>query len=377
MNAGHHDPDHLDLDLPTSAEGFTPAWLTEVLRRSGAISSSSVATVTSSDIGAGSGVFGIVLRLALTYDHPEAGAPRSLVAKLPTAQPANLEVALALRLYEREVGFYRHAAAFVPVRVPRSYLAVADAATGRFLVLLEDMADGTGLQVGDQVRGLTLHEASVTIENLAAMHAAWWQRPELDDLSFLPRLNEPMYLEVVPGIFRGGLPAVEERYADRLPVESLRLARRLEPVFEELTYRCAVEPTTLIHTDTRLDNLFFDVEGGDGFGLIDFQLAIRGRGVSDVSYLLGTSLPVELQRDHAMALLRRYYDRLIALGVEDYGWDQCQREFREHALWYLCSPISMVGTFSMGGDPRGEALTDAFVLRGFNLIVNCDAGAAL
>jgi len=177
----------------------------------------------------------------------------------------------------------------------------------------------------------------------------------------------------VPNIYRTGLPAVEARYADRLPAAAFELARALEPRFEEVTQRCGVGPLTLIHTDTRLDNLFFAADGGDGFGLIDFQLSLRGRGVSDIAYLIGTSMPVPLAREHTDSLVRRYHERLVALGVQDYPLEQCQREFREHALYYLCSPVSMVGTFSLD-DPRGDILTDCFVERGFNLVV--DAGCA-
>jgi len=45
-------------------------------------------------------------------------------------------------------------------------------------------------------------------------------------------------------------------------------------------------------------------------GLLDWQLSVRGYCMHDVSYLLVTSLPIALRREHERSLLDRYRERL-------------------------------------------------------------------
>ena len=52
----------------------------------------------------------------------------------------------------------------------------------------------------------------------------------------------------------------------------------------------AAGPYTFAHSDTRLDNWFF-LRMTQEMCLIDFQLCSKARGVNDIAYLIGTSVP--------------------------------------------------------------------------------------
>ena len=69
MGQGTHD-----VAVPRTPDELTPAWLSAAL-------GAEVTAVTATDIGAGSGLFGVVLRLELTHD---GNAPDSLIAFLKT-----------------------------------------------------------------------------------------------------------------------------------------------------------------------------------------------------------------------------------------------------------------------------------------------------
>jgi len=355
MGQGTHD-----VAVPRTPDDLTPAWLSAAL-------GAEVTAVTATDIGAGSGLFGVVLRLELTHD---GNAPDSLIAKLPTTAEANLIVGNALGIYEREVRFYAELAGSVPIRVPECYFGRIDD-TGSIL-LLEDIRD---LQVGDQVAGITEREAERIVDALAALHATFWEHQDLESMTWLPKLDAPVYAATVPGIFHTSWPTLRENFAHILNADDVALGNRLDPRFEEVVERCCVGPITVIHTDSRLDNLFFHPSGGDEIAFIDWQLAIRGRGISDVAYLIGTSLDAAEQPAAVPRLVRRYHDALQAHGVTDYSFDDCLRHYREHSLYYLVGACTMA-SFDVGNE-RGKALADTYVERMFSNARVCDAASEL
>ena len=135
----------------------------------------------------------------------------------------------------------------------------------------------------------------------------------------------------------------------------------------------------MIHTDTRLDNIFFrrpDADPGIAeVAFIDFQLALRGRGVADIAYLVGTSMPADDARRHWEDLLRRWHHGITETGI-DYPWDDCLRHYREAALYYLSGAMSLVGTFDAGNE-RGAAMAEAYTTRVLEHAADIDAVSVL
>ncbi|MFM7537522.1 MAG: phosphotransferase [Acidimicrobiales bacterium] len=348
--------------LPASAAELDATWLSAVL-------GVPVGGFEVTDIGTGTGIFGEIVRVHLLDAGP--GEPASVIVKFPTAEPSNRAVGNALGIYERELRFYQQVLPRSPLRAPRCYYAGARPEDGLYVLVLEDLS---ALEMGDQVAGISLERAEAVIDALAGLHAAWWEHPELDTFDWLPEVDAPAYAAVVPDIYRTGLPVLRDRWADAVGGAAVALAEALAPRFEEIMGRCAIGPRTVIHTDSRLDNLFFGPDGS--VTLIDFQLALRGRGVSDVAYLLGSSMEPELAARHWEMLLRRYHDALLAAGVEGYPFAQCREDYLEHVLYYLCSPMSLIATFDTGNE-RGAALTRAFTTRFFRHAVDCGAAGAL
>ncbi len=356
------------MTIPGALSAVDADWMTEVLRSSGAIDTASVTAVDCIDIGEGTGIFGEIGRAALTYDRAGAG-PASVVVKLPCTEPQNLAVAQALGIYEREIRFFEDVAPKTRLRIPACHKAeLGD--DGRFVLVLEDL--GTEFIMGDQVVGATAQQAEGVIDALAGLHATWWESPELEALSWLPVPDAPAYMAAVPDIYRAGLPVLHADWADRVPSASIDLADRLEPRFEELMVMTGGSPQTFAHADTRLDNLFFAREG-NGVAFIDFQLSLRGLGVTDLAYFIGTSVQTEVASNTWEQLLRRWHDQITAAGI-DYSWDDAVMHYKQCALFYLCGAMSLIGTFDSGNE-RGAALTEAYTTRIFTHVV--DAGTAV
>jgi hypothetical protein len=356
--------------LPATPAELTPALLNELLADT--LDGATITSVEAHDIGEGTGIFGQIARLDLQVDGDNGNAPTSVVAKMACTEPANLEIALMLGLYDREIKMFEHVLDETPMTTPACHGAV-EQDDGQFLLLLENMS--IAYDVGDQVVGATLWQAEAAIDALAAMHAHWWARPELDAMDWLPVPNAPQYVAAVPNIYRAGLPVLETEWADRVPPRAIDVARSVDPQFEELLHRTAGGPTTLIHGDTRLDNIFFS-KTDDGVAFIDFQLALRGRAVADIAYLIGTSVPHELGRENWEQLLRRWHGAVGELGVTGYSFDDALTHYREAALYYLSGAMSLIGTFDAGND-RGAAMAEAYSTRILNHVVDIDAAAVL
>ena len=356
------------MDIPQTVEALDAGYLTVALHE--ASGGGTVTSVRADDIGTGVGVFGIIARLHLTWQGAAAHAPSTVIAKMPTAAEANRMVGLALGLYEREHRFYAEAAQSVPFPVPACYHNVGSAADTVYLLLLEDLA---GLEMGDQLTGLSQARAISIVEQMAAFHASWWDTDALDELSWLPSQNDPVYLAAVPPIVSAGVAALGPLEAS-LPPGSLELAARVDAAFVDLTDACAKGPRTFVHGDLRLDNLFF-TPGTDACTLIDWQLSLRARGVADVVWLLATSMDPEVQDQAWGAVLDVYRAALATHGIV-VDPAELQRAAAEHAGYLLSGPLSLVGTFdfSEAGDGRAAALTKKWVARGFNLALRLGTG---
>lgn len=348
--------------IPGDITDITADWLSAALGPD-VLGGGRVSAVTVDDIGTGVGVFGAIGRLHLTYDAAPPEAPASLIAKLPTPAEANRQVGMALRLYEREGRFFEELASTSGLRTPRCYVNQMDIESGRFVLLLEDLAH---MEAGDQLAGLSVARAEAIIDAIAPLHARYWDAPELTTaLDWVPRQDDPMFLAGIPPIVAAGVARLEP-LLPTLPAGSWELAQRINADFESLIVRCAAGPHTFIHGDLRLDNLFFE-PGSDAPAIIDWQLSLRNRAAYDLVWLVATSMEPELQDAHLEHLIGHFHEALARQGVA-YPLADLRTALAEQAAYLLSGPLSLIGTFDFAeaGDGRAAELTARWVRRGFN-----------
>jgi len=289
------------------------SWLSTVLALDGSDPPAPYLDVT--QIGAG--LIGSTYRV----QYVAGGATRSLIVKLGSNDPAGRRKAAGLNLYRREVGFYREFAPRCAMRTPKCGLAAIDETGEFFTLVLEDFPSA---RAGDQLTGCTLDEARRCVDELARLHAAWWGCEEVDRHDWVLR-RDAQWASGVASRVAAGAARIGQMSNGALPDEERSLLHRFG---ERLIAYYALESAhrTLLHYDFRCDNLLF-LPGGD-IVVLDFQTLSRGPACTDLAYFIQTSLPVDLRRREERALVERYWNTLLALGVSGFSFDECWREYR-------------------------------------------------
>jgi hypothetical protein len=351
------------LRIPETPDELTPEWLTEALRAGGAIAQARVTAVESLPLGEGQGWRGQLRRLRLTYDAPQAGAPCSLVAKIGGIEDVC------------EIGFYREVAPRAALRTPRCYYAATDVEAKRYILLLEDLAPA---RCGDRMAGCSPDEAACAVHEIARFHAAWWDRPLLTTLDWLPDIPERWDMVSQARAYPRMWAQFCERAAHVLPEAILDIGaavgRHLVPLTDHLFQ---TPPRTIIHFDYQLGNIFFDLPSGDApLAVIDWQLISRGRGVTDIAYLLGQNMSIEARRASEMDLLRTYHQALLECGVRDYTFAQCLHDYRLYLVFALAAGVFTV-ILSDYTEENKRAYVDTLVPREVTAILDHGIGVSM
>ncbi len=344
---------------PQTLDDVTVDWLSDVLGLS-------LDAIDVRQIAAGEGFMGQLARVVLTSTDP--AAPKSVIVKLPTADPGGRFVGESMRVWEREHCFYRDVAPQLTIRVPRALANIADPSC----LVLEDLAPAVA---GDHVAGATLDQAERAIDVLARHHAAWFEHPQLASLTWMPGLDDPSVLTLGP-LFEIGWPIFLAKYGDELPSRCLRWCEQFVPTIPEWIAGHFDDPITMTHGDFRLDNLFFFDDGS--VAVIDWQLSMRAPGQADLVYFCANNLTVEMRRAHEHALIDRYVAGLHAAGVpsDAVTVESVWRGYTEGLVFYAVSFGASLLTIDPSNE-RGAALFDVLVRRTFAAMDDLSAGSAM
>lgn len=359
--------------IPATLDALTPEWLTRALRDGGQIGEGTVTSATVEPVGQGVGILCQLGRITLTYDQPSTDGPRTLIAKMASTDPQTRGMVSVFRFYEREVRFYRDLADEVDIRTARCYFSDFDAASGDFILLLEDFGSA---RIGDQLDGASIEDASLVIAELAKLHAAWWNSPRLNELTWMPSADDQITKTGV-ALYPQAWPIFMERLGHALPEEMRAIGEKLGGQIVGILDRFVDGPPTVCQGDVRLDNLFFAARPGDApLALIDWQITLQGVGTYDVGYFMTQSLDTEVRRAHETELLQTYHRLLTEGGVSDYSYEQMLEHYRWVVLFCFAYPV-IGGGFGDLSNERGYALGRTMMERSAAAIMDWKAGELL
>jgi aminoglycoside phosphotransferase (APT) family kinase protein len=327
------------------------AWLTQVLRESGALDAGEVTSVEVS----GTDAFNSATVFArVTYRG--ADLPTRLVVK----QPSDAKWSRAAAI--EEARFYRYVATLPdhPPVVPTCLAASDDC-----LVLVDlspthvapvTRADSIALTGVPTVDAL-----DTAVDTLAALHAYWWRR---DPAPFAVATwwgDESAFDAYVQRRKRSWAKVATDVPAPAREVYEF-VFERIDHFGQILRSRLT-GPFTLVHGDAYLSN-FLIPAGGEGPGvLLDWQSPSMDIGALDLANMCATFWTREQRRDHEERVLRRYH---AALGRPEYSYEDLMADYRIAVADWLLVPVQDAGDGSRRDYwwPKMQCLLDAFADHG-------------
>ena len=354
--------------MPAHIDDVDARWIEEILANTGLLHDASVARVERRVIGDQKGFLSVTARVAIEYDGPADGAPRSLVIKIEPPAGVFLDTARRFDAFAREIHFYRDMAPTLSLRLPRVYFA--DTRPDGSALVMEDL---TGLESVDQLHGMRHEQVVATVRAAARLHAAYWSNDALAALQWMPAHDH-----FFDDGFAEHWPHFVETYELRVGRKALQLGERVRERKAWLEERIAARPTSVAHGDLRADNLLFtkDAPGAEPV-ILDWQLANRTLAAIDVARVMGGSEPAAERSGHQVEVCAAWHEALVANGVRDYPLEEALDDFRLAALYCLFIPVK--GLYLAGPDAgtRTARLLDAMAERFYASALEIDAGRLL
>ena len=339
-----------DLFIPHRPEDITTEWLTDSLRSSGIITTSTVTSIDAGDTAAGHGFTGQIARLSVTYDSHEDGPPKSIIAKFPSYDPAiRAAVTDSAMSYEREIRCYENLLDHVALSTPQLYYSAYDAESDQCILLIQDLAPA---RFGDNVGNPSREDVESAIRAIARFHADFWESPRLADLDWLPAFAQDA--EARQRAFRKAQGPFLSTWSKFLQPTTIDIVECLGGSLARIRRQLSRPPRTILHGDYRLDNLAFD-GSGSGPIVIDWQAASIGRSVADIAYCIVYCIDPKERRDLESELLKLYHSVLVEHGVRGYDFESCLEDYRLSIAANMMRTVRVGGTFDYSGD-RAQAL---------------------
>jgi hypothetical protein len=298
-------------------------------------------------------------RLALTGD----GIPDSVFVKMPAETAATRMMGELGRLAHTEVMFYRELAPRL-TGLPASYGSAFDSLTGRYVLVLEDLAVDPCV-FPDTLHPLDKNQAAKIVELLAKVHATFWER--------LPT-NASRWVYSASGdhtslLTRPLLNTSARRLAERtdIPVED---GRFIIDNYHAVAKLIDEQPNTVMHGDAHPGNVYF--RNGEA-GLLDWQAVRRGHPGRELSYTLVTGMTTADRQSCQRDLLAIYRHALAGAGGPELNADELWLRYRQGALYAYVAPLITAG---MGG-MQDESIALEGVRRGVAALSDLETVAAL
>jgi hypothetical protein len=299
-------------DVPLSAQALTPEYLTAVL-----CAGHPGASVEGFELGPVND--GTTSRRTISVRYNDAGVsaglPTALFAKASPGFTSRLIVGL-LGALDSETSFYNTIRPGLDIEAPRGHHAVFDRASGRSMLILEDVATSRGARFGNSTT-MKVDEAMARsmVCQLATYHAAYWDGKGLDasDLRWMPTSLAWQQRANAGVSFKGRSMVGLKRSAEFVPTTLLDRRKEIYPAFMRSLELNVRGPLTLLHSDVHLGNWYATDDGR--MGQYDWQAIVKGQWALDFAYAMTSALAVDDRRAWEHELIALYLERLAANGV--------------------------------------------------------------
>ena len=274
-------------------------------------------------------------RLALTGD----GVPASVFVKLAAETTTTRLIGELGRLADTETRFYNQLAPEL-TGLPNAYGSAFDPLTGRFVLVLEDLATDN-CEFPDTLHPLDRDQAGAIVELLARLHATFWDRPP----GWLYTASADSASLLTGPLLKTSARRIAER--SNIPVEA---GRFIDDNYRAVARLIDTPPHTVMHGDAHPGNVYF--RNGEA-GLLDWQAVRRGHPSRELAYTMITSMTTADRQACEREVLDDYRRALAAAGGPELDRDELWDRYRQGALYPYVATSIVLG---MGG-MQSEAIT--------------------
>jgi len=341
---------------PQDVDHITADWLTSALRNSGAIKQANIVRMERLDFDSWPSYFSKIVRLKLEYDRQEQDAPATVIVKGRPDVPEQREFGRQFRAFLREIHFYREVAPTdKELNLPRCFYSWLDDATGDGIIILEDLSH---LQCGDQLSALDYEHAAATAKMIGTLHARWWNKPELNNLTWAP-----LDKYTLAAHYSEHWPAFAHLYESKLSPQSMQIGAVVADRMHDILNVAKTRPHTLVHCDLRSDNLRMDPANPAATVILDWQLVTRGLAAFDLVRLICES--TDLDADAQKKLVAIWHHTLRERGVTDYPLEHAWNDYELALAIALYIPVINASLLT-GASDRTAKLIDIMAHRFFH-----------
>ena len=274
-------------------------------------------------------------RLALTGD----GVPASVFVKLAAETTTTRLIGELGRLADTETRFYNQLAPEL-TGLPKAYGSALDPLTGRFVLVLEDLA-ADNCEFPDTLHPLDRDQAGAIVELLARLHATFWDRPP----GWLYTASADSASLLTGPLLKTSARRIAER--SNILVEA---GRFIDDNYRAVARLIDTPPHSVMHGDAHPGNIYF--RNGEA-GLLDWQAVRRGHPGRELAYTMITSMTTADRQACEREVLDDYRRALAAAGGPELDRDELWDRYRQGALYPYVATSIVLG---MGG-MQSEAIT--------------------
>ncbi len=257
------------------------------------------------------------------------------VCKLVNTNETNLSImAEKLGLYQRENYFYDALSRYVNVAFPKFYGLVRNDEMETIGILLENMNKDPCMQLNLDLNKEDIGVSLGVIEELAKMHAKFWNKPLKTAFPGLKTHADPLFKPVWKDFIDEKWPIFKQVWGKVLSTSQMEFMENVKTRFQDIQDALSQDNLTLIHGDVKSPNIFYDVADDYRPCFLDWQYIAIGKGCQDVIFFLIESFTVEKIGLYYPIFKNYYYAMLLKYGVENYSFETYEKDMKNSALYF-------------------------------------------
>jgi HAD superfamily hydrolase (TIGR01509 family) len=240
-----------------------------------------------------------------------------------------------LGLYEREYYFYSNISQYIPIKYPPNSIIIKDENFDNVGILMDNLFM-ENFKINLNLNTEKLEVSLSIIENMARMHAKFWNKNLQQNFKELKKHNDPMFYPTWTTFIHSKWEIFKNKWSHVLSNDQIKSAFQIVQNFSEIQNHLSSTNLTLCHGDIKSANIFYKPIGESLYEpyFIDWQYVIMGKGVQDLVFFMIESFDIGTINKYRNLFKEYYYVKLLEFGVKTYSMEEYKIDF-DYSIKYF------------------------------------------